>query len=111
MTAFLTNLILAVIGLVWHELRLTEGQRTLTYRAGLISAYLGLIANIGAPVLKCGSAQVLRHGLQMLTHTFTGSSITSILGLEGEEQVFGRGHRGAKSASTYRTNRGPRVWD
>ena len=33
---------------------------------------------------------VLRHGLQMLAHTFTGSSIRSMLGLESEHDVFER---------------------
>jgi anaerobic magnesium-protoporphyrin IX monomethyl ester cyclase len=33
---------------------------------------------------------VLRHGLQMLAHTFTGTTVRSILGLEDERTVFAR---------------------
>jgi anaerobic magnesium-protoporphyrin IX monomethyl ester cyclase len=33
---------------------------------------------------------VLRHGLSMLTHTFTGSTLRSAIGLESERQVFDR---------------------
>lgn len=33
---------------------------------------------------------VLRHGLEMLTHTFAGTSIRSLLGLEDERAVFAR---------------------
>jgi len=35
-------------------------------------------------------AYVARHGLQMLAHTFAGSSWRSFLGLEDEHEVFGR---------------------
>jgi anaerobic magnesium-protoporphyrin IX monomethyl ester cyclase len=33
---------------------------------------------------------VLRHGLSMLTHTFTGSTLRSAIGLESEREVFDR---------------------
>ena len=33
---------------------------------------------------------VLRHGLQMLAHTFTGTTLRSMLGLEDERAVFER---------------------
>jgi hypothetical protein len=33
---------------------------------------------------------VLRHGLQMLAHTFTGTTVRSVLGLEDERTVFAR---------------------
>jgi hypothetical protein len=33
---------------------------------------------------------VLRHGVEMLAHTFTGTSVRSILGLEDERAVFER---------------------
>jgi hypothetical protein len=33
---------------------------------------------------------VLRHGLEMLAHTFTGESVLSILGLEKRRAVFER---------------------
>ena len=33
---------------------------------------------------------VLRHGLEMLAHTFTGTSVRSALGLEDERTVFER---------------------
>lgn len=45
LTAFLTGLILVVIGLAWSELRLTNGQRTLAYVTGLIAAYGGLVGS------------------------------------------------------------------
>ena len=45
LTAFLTGLILVVIGLAWSDLRLTNGQRTLAYTTGLVAAYGGLIGN------------------------------------------------------------------
>jgi hypothetical protein len=45
LTAFLTGLILVVIGLAWNELRLTQGQRTLAYTTGLVAAYAGLAGN------------------------------------------------------------------
>jgi hypothetical protein len=45
LTAFLTGLILVVIGLAWSELRLTNGQRTLAYATGLGAAYGGLVGN------------------------------------------------------------------
>jgi hypothetical protein len=46
LTAFLTGLILVVIGLAWNELRLTNGQRTLAYVTGLVAAYGGLVGNV-----------------------------------------------------------------
>ena len=46
LTAFLTGLILVVIALVWNELRLTPGQRTLAYSTGLVAAYAGLAGNV-----------------------------------------------------------------
>ena len=45
-TAFLTSLILVAIGLVWRELNLTEGQRSLAVITGFMSAYLGLTGNL-----------------------------------------------------------------
>jgi hydroxylaminobenzene mutase len=45
LTAFLTGLILVVMALAWNDLRLTNGQRTLAYATGLISAYGGLLGN------------------------------------------------------------------
>ena len=33
---------------------------------------------------------VLRHGLDMLAHTFTGTTLRSVLGLESERAVFER---------------------
>ena len=46
LTAFLTGLILVVIGLAWNDLRLTDGQRTLAYVTGLVAAYGGLAGNV-----------------------------------------------------------------
>ena len=46
LTAFLTCLILVAIGLVWRELHLTGRQRSIALVTGLMSAYLGLAANI-----------------------------------------------------------------
>ena len=46
LTAFLTALILVVMALAWNELRLTNGQRTLAYRTGLVAAYGGLVGNV-----------------------------------------------------------------
>jgi hypothetical protein len=46
LTAFLTGLILVVIALAWNELRLTDGQRTVAYATGLLSAYTGLAGNV-----------------------------------------------------------------
>ena len=45
LTAFLTGLILVVMGLAWSDLRLTNGQRTLAYATGLVAAYGGLVGN------------------------------------------------------------------
>jgi hypothetical protein len=36
---------------------------------------------------------VLRHGLEMMAHTFTGTSVRSILGFEDERAVFHRFRR------------------
>ena len=46
LTAFLTGLILVVMALVWNELHLTKGQRTLAYATGLVAAYAGLVGNV-----------------------------------------------------------------
>jgi phosphoglycerol transferase MdoB-like AlkP superfamily enzyme len=46
LTALLTGPILMATGLAWRELRLTPGQRALSYRCALISAYTGLVANV-----------------------------------------------------------------
>jgi (hydroxyamino)benzene mutase len=45
-TSFLTGLILVLIGLSWHELRLTDRQRTLAYATGLAASYGGLAGNV-----------------------------------------------------------------
>jgi radical SAM superfamily enzyme YgiQ (UPF0313 family) len=42
------------------------------------------------PVLRHDPVFVLRHGLGMVAHTFRGSSLRSLLGLESERQVFQR---------------------
>jgi radical SAM superfamily enzyme YgiQ (UPF0313 family) len=42
------------------------------------------------PTLKHSPGFVLRHGLGMLAHTFRGSSVRSLLGLESERKVFAR---------------------
>ncbi len=47
----------------------------------------------GAPPAGCSAAYpgfVLRNGLRMCAHTFRGSSWRSVLGLEGEREVFRR---------------------
>ena len=46
LTAFLTCFVLTAIGLVWRELRLTDGQRRTTLITGFTAAYTGLAANI-----------------------------------------------------------------
>ena len=46
LTAFLTGIILVVIALAWNELRLTKGQLTLAYAAGLLASYGGLAGNV-----------------------------------------------------------------
>ena len=51
LTAFLTCLILVVIGLVWRELHLTERQRSIGLIAGLTSAYTGLAGNIFSAIV------------------------------------------------------------
>ena len=57
LTAFLTGLIFMAVGLVWSELRLTDGQRKLGFRAAFIGAYVGIAANIfGAIVDMPGPA-------------------------------------------------------
>jgi radical SAM superfamily enzyme YgiQ (UPF0313 family) len=42
------------------------------------------------PVLSHNPAFVLRHGAEMLAHTFRGSSLKSMVGLESEREVFAR---------------------
>jgi hypothetical protein len=42
------------------------------------------------PVLAHNPGFVLRHGRQMLAHTFRGSSLRSMMGLEDEQTVFAR---------------------
>jgi hypothetical protein len=42
------------------------------------------------PVLRHSPWFVLRHGLEMLAHTFRGLSWRSLLGLESEQDVFDR---------------------
>jgi hypothetical protein len=44
---------------------------------------------------------VLRHGLEMLAHTFTGTTVRSILGLEGERAVFERYRQARRRAREY----------
>ena len=51
LTALLTGLLLALLGLAWRELRLTDGQRKLAFRSGLLSAYAGLAGNIFGAVV------------------------------------------------------------
>jgi hypothetical protein len=46
LTAFFTCLILVAIGLVWRELNLTGGQRSIALITGFTSAYLGLAGNV-----------------------------------------------------------------
>ena len=50
-TAFLTCFVLATIGLVWRELRLTSGQRRTALVTGLTAAYMGLAANVFGAVV------------------------------------------------------------
>jgi radical SAM superfamily enzyme YgiQ (UPF0313 family) len=49
---------------------------------------------------------VLRHGLEMLAHTFTGESVLSILGLENRRAVFER-FRGARRRERNYVERSP----
>jgi hypothetical protein len=42
------------------------------------------------PVMKHSPGFVLRHGLEMLSHTFRGSTMRSLVGLEDERAVFAR---------------------
>jgi anaerobic magnesium-protoporphyrin IX monomethyl ester cyclase len=44
---------------------------------------------------------VLRHGVEMLAHTFTGTSVRSILGLESERAVFERYRQERRRARAY----------
>jgi hypothetical protein len=46
LTAFLTGLIFIAVGLIWSELRLTDGQRRIGFSAAFLGAYVGLTANI-----------------------------------------------------------------
>ena len=50
LTAFLTGLILVVIGLAWTEFRLTNRQRSLAYATGLTASYGGLAGNVWGAV-------------------------------------------------------------
>lgn len=50
-TAFLTSFILATVGLVWRELRLTDGQRKAALMSGLTAAYVGLAGNVFGAVV------------------------------------------------------------
>jgi hypothetical protein len=52
LTALLTGPILIGTGLAWRELRLTDGQRRLGYRCGLISAYAGLTGGVYGAILN-----------------------------------------------------------
>jgi hypothetical protein len=45
-TALITGLVLAVMGMAWNELRLTTRQRAVAYVTGLVAAYGGLVGNI-----------------------------------------------------------------
>jgi hypothetical protein len=47
-STFLIGLILAAIGLAWREPRLSSRQRTVTFVATFLSAYLGLALNLFA---------------------------------------------------------------
>jgi radical SAM superfamily enzyme YgiQ (UPF0313 family) len=42
------------------------------------------------PALRHSPGFVLRHGVSMMAHTFRGSSVRSLLGLESERKVFAR---------------------
>lgn len=44
---------------------------------------------------------ILRHGLEMLAHTFTGTTVRSMLGLEDERAVFDRFRRQRRSERHY----------
>jgi membrane associated rhomboid family serine protease len=46
LSALMTGLMLAVFGFAWRDLRLTDGQRRLTFWSGLMAAYSGVVANI-----------------------------------------------------------------
>src|SRR5262249_60981878 len=51
LTAFLTCFVLSTIGLVWRELRLTDGQRRTVLITGYTAAYAGLAQNIFAAIV------------------------------------------------------------
>jgi anaerobic magnesium-protoporphyrin IX monomethyl ester cyclase len=42
------------------------------------------------PALTHNPAFVLRHGVEMFRHTFRGSSLKWLVGLEGDREVFAR---------------------
>jgi hypothetical protein len=52
LTAFLTCFVLSTIGLVWRELRLTDGQRRTVLVTGYTAAYAGLAQNIFAAIVN-----------------------------------------------------------
>jgi hypothetical protein len=49
--AFLTCFVLTSIGLVWRELRLTDGQRRATLLTGFTAAYAGLASNVFSAIV------------------------------------------------------------
>src|SRR5262249_14088968 len=51
LTAFLTCFVLSTIGLVWRELRLTEGQRKTVLITDYTAAYAGLAQNVFAAIV------------------------------------------------------------
>jgi radical SAM superfamily enzyme YgiQ (UPF0313 family) len=55
--------------------------------------------------LRHSPAFVVRHGLEMLAHTFTGTTVRSLLGLESERTVFDR-FRLSRRQERERTNLG-----
>jgi hypothetical protein len=50
LTAFLTGLVLVVMGFAWNEFHLTPRQLTVAYTTGLIAAYAGLAGNVFAAI-------------------------------------------------------------
>jgi hypothetical protein len=52
LAALLSCFILATIGLVWRELRLTDRQRRTAFVAGFIAAYAGLAGNIFSAIVN-----------------------------------------------------------
>jgi hypothetical protein len=53
------------------------------------------------PALRHDPRFVLRHGAAMLAHTFRGSSVRSLLGLESERTVFARYRRLRRAEREY----------